>query len=484
MGRSTTHLAIDVGTSSGTCVLGTIGPDELHVREVHRFDTRLLDDDNRREWQLDHLVPELVRGIRRAAGDVGRIESIGLDATAAGFGFLADGAPLRDPAREGTARPSDASHRQAFVETGHRRLPLTYYYIYREHRDLVERADTLLLAPQLLGHQLGADPAGEVTYAISAGLGNTRTRSWATTVLDEWGLPTDILPAMRPHGAAVGTVSPRRGSLDGAGLETRPSIRVVAGHDTSSAVASIPFGGGDRAFLATGSWFIPGFEVTDPVVSDAVFDMQAENVGGVAGTSRFVRNIIGFSILERFRREWEEKGGTAAYEDLVDAAREAPAFHTLLDTTDERLRRGGPSLSPTEGLETYCRETDQPVPRSEGATTRALLESLAVESAVLIDRLGELAGAEPTELRLVGGGARNPLLCQFVADALDLPVVAGPAEATAMGNLLVQAVGAGTLESIAAARSLVREHVTVDRYEPSDPAAWADVRDRMRDRLL
>jgi rhamnulokinase len=470
----TTHVAVDVGSSSAAVVVGTVGSDRLDVREIHRFDSGLLDDPDRRVWKLDHLIGEIATGLERAATGR-RLDSVGVDATAGGFGFLADGEPLRDPVREGSAVPGDVSAREAFFETGHRRLPSSYYYTYREQPDLVERADTLLLLPELIAHRLGAEPAGELTYAVSAGLGNIRTGTWATGLLEAFGLPTDLLAPMAPSGADLGGVDPRPGTGVDLDFDSDPRLRAVAGHDTSSAVAAIPFGEGDRAFLATGSWFIPGFEREAPVVTDAALDASAENLGGVADTVRFVRNLPGFSLLERFRRQWEETGGVFEYDALLEAARGAEPLRTLVATTDGRLRNAGDLR---EALADYCATTGQPVPRGEGAVTRCLLESLAAESAVVLDRLGAVVDASPDELRLVGGGARNPLLCRFVAGATGLPVVAGPVEATAVGNVLVQAGGAGSIDSIEAGRERVRRSFDFDRYEPG-PEEWTDARERV-----
>lgn len=476
MGGTSTHLAVDIGTSTATCVRGRLGPRELSVRTVHRFESGLLDDLNRKVWDLAYLEEQLRAGLT-AAANVGPIESVAIDATAAGFGFLADGEPLATPAREGTDRPDGISHRAIFHETGHRRLPLTYYYQATQYPERVARADTLLLAPQLLSTLLGADPAGELSYAVSAGLGNARRRSWATTILRDWGLRTDLLPALRAHGASIGRVDP---APDGCGsTDEAPRIRIVPGHDTSAAVAAIPFTPEESAFVSTGSWFIPGFEVDRPVVADPVFDMGAENVAGVAGTSRLVRNFPGFSVWERCRETWADHDHDTDYASLIGSAREAPAFRTLVDTTDARVRRGNPHPDPLEGIEAFCATTDQPMPASPGATTRTLLESLAGQSAVVLERLADIADRPIGTVRLVGGGARNELLCQWIADAIDRPVLAGAPEATALGNLLGQAVGAGTLASYAAGRTLVDRSVTFARYEPRDVDEWAAAKDRL-----
>lgn len=474
----TNHVAVDVGSSSGAVFLGTVASDALRVEEVHRFDSGLLSDGEARVWDLDHLLGEIGAGLERAAERAGRLDSVGIDATAGGFGFVADGAPIRDPAREGSAVPEGISERELFFETGHRRLPSAYYYLARERPQVIERADALLLLPQLLAHQLGAGPHGELTYAVSAGLGNTLAGSWSTGVLDAFDLPTDVLPPMRSLGSDVGALAPRPSADLSLDLDGDPRIRVVAGHDTSSAVAAVPFADASKAFLATGSWFIPGFERAEAVVTDSAFEASAENLGGVDGTVRFVRNLPGFSLLERFRERWRERGRLYAYDRLREAARAAPARRTLVATTDGRLRRAHAAGGVGDALCEYCEATDQPVPEGEGEITRCLLESLAVESAVVLARLGAVAGEDPDRLHLVGGGARNPLLCRFVADATGLPVRAGPAEATAVGNLLVQAAGAGTLD-VAAGRNLLADQLPADRYEPRDPGAWDDARERM-----
>jgi len=491
---ATAHVAVDIGSSSAAVLLGTVGPEGLSIRAVHRFDSRLLDGSDRREWRLEHLLDGIAAGIERAAARTDGLDSVGIDATAGGFGLLADDEPLRNPVREGSVVPDGVSGREAFLETGHRRLPGDYYYVYRERPDLVGRADTLLPLPGLLAHRLGARPSGELTYAISAGLGNARTGGWATGLLEAFGLPTGLLPPMASLGADLGPLAPRpnTGVDIGADIGGPGAIRLraVAGHDTSSAVAAIPFGGADgaptgtesgddRAFLATGSWFIPGFERAAPVVTDDAFEAGAENLGGVADTVRVVRNLPGFSLLERFRRRWRRAGDTHGYDALLEAARAAEPFRTLVATTDDRFRAAHAGGDVRAAMESYCTATGQPVPDGAGPVTRCLLESLAAESAVVLDRLGGLVGASPDELRLVGGGARNPLLCGFVADATGRPVVAGPAEATAIGNVLVQAHGAGAIDSVAAGRALVRRDCTFDRYQPSTPAAWTDARERM-----
>ena len=455
-------------------MVGTVGPSSLALETVSQFDSRLLDPSNRREWQLSYLAEEVRQGLELVATRKPSVESVGIDGTAAGFGFLADGKPICNPARWGVARPAHASAWAAFERLGHWRLPVTYYYLAQSCPDVIERADTLLLAPQLLAYVLGGDPVGESTYAVSAGLGSSFTGTWATDLLADWGLRIDLLPSMADHGAAIGQLVDHP-------FDSPPAIRVVAGHDTSSAVLAVPFTTEDSVFLSTGSWFVPGIELDEPVVSRAVFEAGAETLRGVGEKYHLVRNLPGFSILERWRRDREQAGVEMSYERLLAAAAVAEPCRTLVATSDDRLR--GENGSVDDGLAAYARATGQPIPSSDGAVTRCLLESLAVECAVVLDDLCDLAAVSPSRLYLVGGGARNDLLCRFVAEATNLPVIAGAPAAASIGNVLVQAMGAGTLSSIAAGRALVEDNVAFSRFVPDQQSRWGTARQRMR-RLL
>ena len=473
------HVGVDIGSSSATVGLGVVDETGVSLTEVHRFDSRLISDEGPRTWDLSYLVGEILEGLARAEAEVAHIESVGIDATAGAFGFLANGRPVRDPVQAGGMSPPNISRRDLYFTTGHTRLPTSLYHTYTHERAVVEQADTLVLAPQLLGYLLGGAPVGEFTYAVSAGMGNMRTRDWAIEVFERFGLPTGILPPMRSVGAVTGTVEPREWIEGIPSVSGTPNIRIVPGHDTSAAVAAIPFRDEAAAFLATGSWFIPGYECQEPIVTAEAYAARAENVGGIEGTARFVRNLPGFSLFERLRAQWQAVGGLFEYEELVAAAQTAPAFQSLISTTDDPLAHEAGSSDPMEGLATYFERTGQPVLDSEGEITRALFESLALESAIMLDRLGRAANRSPSELRLVGGGARNALLCDFVANATGVPVITGPVEATMLGNILSQAIGAGTIPDVAAARDLVRHSVTFETHSPTAAPEWLEPRERM-----
>ncbi len=473
----TRHVAIDIGTSGGKMFLGAINGGELFVQEAHRFESGQFEDGNVGTWNIDFLVDEIVSGLATVENDFGQIDSIGIDTTAGVFGFLKSGELIGDPIHRRGSIPDHVSLEEAFFETGHQRLPGAYYALYRENPELVDRADTLLLLPGILGYRLGGEPCGELTYAISAGMGNARTRTWAVDLLESFGLPVNLLPKMVPIGSRIGTVD----SSLSKDLESSPEIVVVPGHDTSCAVAGIPFEAESRTFISTGSWFIPGIEVDDPVVNQEAFEVPAENMGGVEGTARFVRNIPGFSLLEHCRVAWREAGGTYEYGELLEAVAETPAFGPLIDTGDELFIEGHEEGEIEDRIEKFCQTTGQEPPRGEGAVARCLLESLAAESAVIIDQLLTVAESDADRLHLVGGAVRNGPLCEMIASASNLPIEGGPIEATAIGNVLVQLQSYDEIDSISEGRQLVREATEFERYEPREPDQWADTLFRMRE---
>jgi rhamnulokinase len=475
-----THIAVDIGTSSGTIVAGTVD-ETIHTEEVHRFDTRRIQQDNHIVWDVDHLVRETTIGLIRAEAEYGQLSTIGIDATAEMFGLVADGEVIRAPIHT-TSVHTDSSVKsltseRMFFEAGHTRLPTSYDRLCRRSPSLVEQADWLGLLPALVAAGLGARPHGEVTYAISTGLGNTCTRRWAQKLLQEAGLPTNIFPELTPVGSTVGTVS-----LEGdQSLNNTPDIVVVPGHDTSAAVASIPFQDEASAFLATGSWFITGFEVEKPLISRAAYDAAAENVGGIDGTARFVRNTPGLSLLEHCRNHWTAEGQPIPYDQLLTVARDAPSFGPLIDPGADLFLESHFEGDTVRAIHDFCHQTEQSPPDGQGEIVRCLLESLAASSAVLLERLGSIADRQPETLYLVGGGARNPLLCHLVASATNTTICVGPTEATALGSLLVQFRSSGEIQSLERGRTLVDRTIDPTYIEPRNHTQWCDALDLMRD---
>jgi rhamnulokinase len=257
-------------------------------------------------------------------------------------------------------------------------------------------------------------------------------------------------------------------------------VIAVATHDTGSAVAAVPFRGPESVFLSVGTWSLVGVEIDEPLITDETFAANLTNEGGVAGTFRLLRNVTGLWLLHECRRGWESEGNYLSFAEIIRLADAAPPLRSLIDPDDESF--AGPGDVPMRVAE-FCRRTGQPAPEEPGATARCILESIALKHAAVVGLLCEVTGRAPAELHIVGGGAKNELLCRWTAEAAGLPVVAGPAEATLIGNLLVQAIALGELGSLEQARDVVRASFVPTVYEPSFSPAWAEAGARFAELL-
>lgn len=479
------HVAIDVGASGGTVYLGRVTPSAVDVEEVHRFDNRPIERDGRYVWDLDALQSHIVDGLQAAdEAAPGGVETVGIDTWGLDFALLRDGEVLRDPTSY--RDPSATATRDDLFETvGKRRLfdvtgitnwntPNSLWQLHSiasHEPELLERADQLLMMPQLLSSLLGGRQTGEVTVASTTQMVDPDTRDWATALLEELSLPTDILPPLEEPGGRLGPVA-----VDVADtLSTTPELVSTASHDTASAVAGLPLSE-DGAFLNTGSWFIMGVERDEPVRTDEAFDHSLANELGVDESVRLLKNVNGFFLLEECRVAWREAGAPVDYTHLLEAAREAPARKTLVDPDAEAFGIEG---SMPDHIRAYCRETDQPVPDGHGEVVRCLLDSLVTKTALVFDQLVRATGTDLDAIHLGGGGVRNELFCQLLADATGRPVHAGPTEVTAIGNLVTQAIAVGTLPDVETARQLIRTKFEPTTYEPASTGGWDRAKERM-----
>lgn len=476
------HVAVDIGASGGTVFLGRVTPSSVDVTEVHRFENGPVERDGRYVWDVDTLVSELTTGIAAADAQVERLDTVGIDTWGLDFGLLSDGELLRAPT---SYRDPDvtATKEALFDAVGKRRLfeatgvtnwstPNTLWQLHtlaEREPDLLEQADKLLLMPQLLASSLGGRPTGEVTIASTTQMVDASTRRWATDLLDELGLPTGLLPSLVEPGESIGRMSD-----DCAPSSPPPELVVPASHDTAAAVAGLPLTG-SAAFLNTGSWFVLGVERDTPTYREAAFEHSLSNELGADGTVRLLKNINGFFLLEACRDAWADAGDLIGYDRLLSAAREAEPRRTLVDPDADSFSIDG---SMPEQIRSYARRTGQPVPDTQGAVVRCLLDSLVTKTALGLDQLAAAANTSPERIVLGGGGVRNELFCRLLADATGRPVETGPVEATAVGNLLTQAVGVGTLPDIESGRELVRASLGGNTYEPGD--GWPRATERLR----
>jgi rhamnulokinase len=487
MGGDAGYLAVDLGAGSGRVVLGRFGERGLHVEEVHRFPNPVRRAGGRLRWDTAHLVGAIETGLARAAaaGDVS-LRSVGVDTWGVDFGLFDAGGRLledpvcyRDPRTEGMMErvfarmPRETLYRL----TGIQFLPFNTVFQLFAQRALGEwpaGVARLLMMPDVIHHHLTGRTTGEFTEATTTQLVNAGTRTWEPAIFEALELDLEVMPELVAPGTRLGPLRP-----EPARTLALPDLQVVAPatHDTASAVAGAPLEPG-WLFLSSGTWSLLGRETPEPVIGDAAFAHDFTNEGGVEGRNRFLKNVMGLWLLESCRNEWAAAGTDLDHAALAARIEAAPPFRARILPDD--LRFLNPS-SMTGALAGFLEETGQPAVEEPGAVARMILESLALRYASVAERIVESTGKPVRGIHVVGGGSRNEFLNQATADAAELPVRAGPAEATALGNLLVQAIADGRFTDLEDARNHVRTHTSIREFAPRPSAAWAEARARYRE---
>ncbi|MFI0453293.1 rhamnulokinase family protein [Actinomadura sp. 6N118] len=457
----TTFAAVDLGASSGRVITADVGPDRLDITEVHRFANRPVHVNGTLHWDVLGLYRDIVDGLTRIESD--RLASVGIDSWAVDYGLVdEDGRLLGNPVhyRDGrTAAVIDKVHARISAErlyqiNGLQFLPFnTLYQLAAE--PFLARADTFLLIPDLISFWLTGERGAEWTNASTTGLWQARTGGWSDELIGALGLPRKIFPELRLPGSPAGRL------LD-LGRLTGTPVTAVASHDTASAIAAIPVTDQKFAYISCGTWSLAGVEVDAPILSEEGRAANFTNEAGVDGTVRYLRNIMGLWLLTESLRTWNL--GASDLPALLDRAAEVAALRCVIDPNDPSFV--SPGDIPAR-IASYCERTDQPVPHTRAEYVRCILDSLALGHRTVIHQAAELSGHEVEVVHLVGGGSHNPLLCQLTADALGLPVIAGPAEATALGNIGVQARAAGLIGDLSDLRALMARTQPLRRYEPT-----------------
>lgn len=468
-------LAIDLGGSSGKISRGRFDGARLSVEEVHRFPNDPVWVGDRFHWDILRIYHEIKQGFRAAAAK-GAVESFGIDSWGLDFGLLdAAGELIGNPGHYRDPRNISAmdrvlarvSREEIFARTGAQFHPVNTLYQLEALRGspALERARTLLQIPDLLRFFLTGERSSEYTIATTTQCIAIATGDWDRDLLDLLDLPVEILQPLVRGPLDAGALRPSvRAELD------LPAVRavVVGQHDTASAVAATP-AQGDFAYVSCGTWALLGTEVTDPVVTAETLAWNFTNEGGLLGTYRLLKNIMGLWLVESCRRAWTVGGEAPSFERMRAELLAAPAFGALIDP--DAIAFLNPVSMPA-AIQGWCEANGQPAPGDRGAILRAIHEGLALKFRHVLERTERLAGRRFGGLHLVGGGARNDTLCQFTANAIGRPVWAGPVEATTIGNLIAQLMAAGAVAGLDEARALVRASFPVVTYEPRDTAAW------------
>lgn len=467
------YLAFDLGASSGRAMLGTLEHDRMQLDELHRFPTPLVERDGHLFWDLEAIWQELLAGLREARRAAPALRSVSVNSWGVDYVPVDDGGrPLRDayayrdPRHAGMmARAFERVPREEIYRiTGIQFMEINSVYQLMADReqepDLFRRTASRLPIADYFNERFSGAAVAEVSLASTTQLMDVHTRRWSTELMRRLGLESAAWPRIVPSGTRLGPI--RTAVVEGMAAP----IDVVAScsHDTACAVAATPGQPETRwAYLSCGSWSLLGVERDTPLLSDAACAASYTNEAGLDGTIRFLKNLNGLWVLQECEREWKEAGIRYTYEALLDEARAAPSPGLFVDLNDEGFGlRGGM----VDRVRAWCRRAGGRVPETRGDVVRAILESLAHSYGATLRTLEDLVGHPVDVLHVVGGGAQNALLCQWTADACGIPVVAGPVEATALGNLLVQARTMGDLPGGRPIREIVRAGTTLDRYTP------------------
>jgi rhamnulokinase len=464
--------AVDLGASGGRVIAGQVSSDSVKLHEVSRFPNDPVRAAGTLHWDILRLYADVVAGLRHAAASY-PLASAGIDSWAVDYGLLdATGALIgnpvhyRDSRTDGVSLPLSPS--ELYAATGIQHLPFNtiYQLAAAAGTPALAAARTLLLIPDLLGYWLTGAIGAEVTNASTTALLDVSSRTWATGLMKKAGIPASLFPGLRQPGDVIGAVN----AAGATGTDGTPLPLVAVGsHDTASAVVAVPADGPDFAYISSGTWSLVGMELAAPVLSEASRDANFTNEAGVDGTVRYLRNVSGLWLLQECKRVWGARAGSV--DTLLRAAAEVEPLRFLIDADD-------PVFLPPDDMPgriaTWLGERGLPVPAGPAEFTRCILDSLALAYRRALTDAQSLSGRHVSVVHIVGGGSRNELLCQLTADATGLPVVAGPSEATALGNVLVQgrALGAapGSLKEM---RALLRACLEPRHFSPAGNArAW------------
>lgn len=468
-------LAFDFGASGGRALRAVYDPasEALTTEEIHRFENVPVEVDGTLYWNFDELLTHIRTGLAKA----GRVDSLSVDTWGVDFGLLDRdgkliGSPVhyRDRRTEGVAAKvvETIGAETLYRRTGNQFLDLnTLFQLFalkRDRPDLYEKTAQILFMPDLFHYMLGGCAVSEVTIASTSQTLNPETRRWDKATCDALGLDVRKFVPVIDSGSVVG-------EIDG--------IKIIAGagHDTQCAVAAIPTDRSDVAFLSCGTWSVLGTELSEPILTKESLLSDFSNEIGANGKINYLQNIIGLWLIQESRREWRRQGRNYSYSDLEALAAEADPFRSFIDP-------GAPDFLPPGDMpgriRDFCLRTNQALPETPGQVARCIYESLALRYRVALERMAKVTGKTFSALHLIGGGTQSKILCRLTADCCELPVIAGPVEATALGNILIQLTTLGAFPTIDAGRAVVGKAETIVRYEPRPSSDWRVAYEKMK----
>ena len=465
---SSTYLACDLGAESGRVMRGVLAGGKLTLEEIHRFPTGGIAIGDSLRWDLPRILDELRLGIRKAAA-MGRIDGISTDSWGVDYVLLNSLDPVLSLPYHYRDKRNDTAFQRVFLlvprdqvyrETGIQSMGFNTLFQLQwdvsRRPGLVAQADRFLMMADWFNWAFSGVGVAEESLASTGQLYSPHTRQWSTEIIRKVGLPERLFPQVVPSGTVLGPALPELGAGDA-------QVVATCSHDTGAAVAAVPAEGEGWAYLSCGTWSLIGVEEPEPNCTKEALAENYTNELGLGGSVRFLKNIVGLWIVQECRRTWQATGQDLSYDELTRLASEAKPMVSLIDPADPRFASPGDM---PQKIAAYCRETKQPVPESIGATVRCALESLAASYRRGLDTLERLTGQKLSRLHVVGGGSKNRLLMQLAADATGRQVICGPVEATAIGNLLIQALALGKIKDHAELRAIVRASFPVETFNP------------------
>lgn len=475
-GRS--YLAFDLGAESGRAVLAHLDGGILRVEEIHRFPNEPVEYGGSLHWDVPRLWLEIcnvLRGIKSI-----HLSGIGVDSWGVDYALLGESGELlqnpyhyRDSRTDGMMEEvfNVVPREEVYRRTGIQFMPInTLYQLYAAKKRtpaVLDAAQWLLTIPDLFNYWLTGNLVCEFTNATTTQMVDPRTRSWAKDLVDRLELPSRLLGELVEPGSPLGEL---RKELAGDSALRATQVIAPACHDTGSAVAAVSAREG-TAFLSSGTWSLLGTELDAPVITSEALRLNFTNEGGVNGTIRLLKNVMGLWMLRTCRQSWATEGKEYEYSELMKLAAQAKPFRHLVDPDDPSFLRPANMCA---AIDAFCRKTQQPAPATPGAYARTVLESLAMKYRLVLKKLETLISSPIERIRVLGGGSKNPLLNQFTADATGRPVLAGPVEATALGNVGIQVLAKGDASSLREVRAMIDRSFRTEEFEPSSTAEWDD----------
>lgn len=462
----TTVLAFDFGASSGRAIQAEFYDEHFTYKEIHRFENKPIEQAGHLRWNFDALLREVQLGIAK----VGHFDSIGFDTWGVDFGLLdQDGNLLelpvhyRDERTIGMIEKAQAilSAEELYAATGTQILAINTLFqllaLQQEDSRLLEKAQTLLFMPDLFTYAISGCKVCEGTIASTAALVDPTTGTWHPSILQQFRLPEKIFLPITPTGTVVGS------------LPNGASVVAVAGHDTQCAIAALPAFEPDTAFLSCGTWSLLGCELDKPILTAQSQALGLSNELGANSKVNYLKNIIGLWLIQESRRAWQRIGQDYSYAQLEELALASPALRCFIDPDDPLFASPGDL---PQRVRDYCAFTGQYVPKTVGEVMRCIYESLALKYRFALEQLETVTGKHFSQLHILGGGTKDGLLCRMTAASIGRPVVAGPIEATALGNILIQLVALGRLRSIEEGRRLIARTEYLTEYLPQNTEIW------------